>query len=29
MKLIIGAVFILASVYVIAKRQKQTPTELL
>lgn len=29
MKLIIGAVLILASVYVIAKRQKQTPTEML
>ncbi len=29
MKLIIGAIFILASVYVIAKRQKQSPTEIL
>ncbi len=29
MKLIIGGIFILASVYVIAKRQKQSPTEVL
>lgn len=29
LKLIIGAIFILASVYVIARRQKQTPTEVL
>jgi len=29
LRLIIGAVFILASVYIIARRQKQTPTEVL
>jgi len=29
LRLVIGAVFILASVYVIARRQKQTPTEVL